>query len=51
MVKRNETDFIYAFLSPMERKELDAIVKKYKKATGKDKRKFKKELNCLRKIS
>ena len=27
-----ETDFIYAFLTPMERKELDGIVKKYKKA-------------------
>lgn len=42
-----ETDFIYAFLSPMERKELDAIVKKYKKATGKDKRKFKKQIELF----
>jgi len=39
-----ETDFIYSFLTPTERKELDALVEEYKKASGKRKQRLGKRI-------
>ena len=39
-----ETDFIYSFLTPTERKELDALVEDYKKASGKRKQRLGKRI-------